>query len=96
MKDFKIFFPLNIIGLFLTSNISKLITQSPRQTIIPYSQEEIKIIFIALFILTLIIIFFICAFIVLFSKDDKKINFASDTIKGLNGFFIGAITGWLA
>ena len=96
MKHFKIIFISNIIGTLLTSNILRASAQAATANGFGYSEEEVKIIVIALFVIVLIVFFFICAGVIIFSQDKQKREFASSTITGLNGFFIGAITGWLA
>ena len=96
---------LSILNSFIITN--KILTNGEYNSLeidinnisietLAYSEEEIKIIIIGLFVLILIFLFFICSGILIFSKDREKKDFASSTITGLNGFFIGTITGWLA
>ena len=94
-RIFKITFISNIIGIFITSNILNLNAQSLTVGKLQYSEENIKTIVMALFVIIIIIFFFICSAILVFSKNQEKRDFASSTITGLNGFFIGTITGWL-
>jgi hypothetical protein len=55
----------------------------------------VKAIIIACFLLALFICFLVSLGILLYSGDPKKVEFASDAIKTLTGFFIGSITGYL-
>jgi len=45
--------------------------------------------------LLLALCFLACLCILLWGKDKDKVNFASDSIKTLTGFFIESITGYL-
>ena len=96
MKKFNLIFISNLLGIFWSSITLKAIAQGTSNPNIQYSEEVIKTIIVGVFVLIIIILFLICVGIIILSNNEDKKNFAFDTVKGLNGFFIGAITGWLA
>jgi hypothetical protein len=62
---------------------------------LPDSKGQIKSLIIGCFLVLLFILFLVCLLMLLYNKDKDKVAFASDVIKTLTGFFVGAITGYL-